>query len=367
MRSRLQALRQSRQQQQLRSSAQNTSGDSNSTPPQPSPKTMQPQSRAMGSAYDDLPIDPGDYDTVDREDGYLSKFEFACQQGPLSTVQSMISSQTPPPTSFYLHYGLVVAIFAGNIDIARYLLSLGAPIVRQTPENIFHVPSTQQIPLFELLLQYGWTVNTPSYYGAVLLPRVVDNLPLLRWFLAHGANPNLGEERKFQDRFGGSDTNSCAALETAAYDGNVDAVRLLLDAGAEIRNGYPLKSAAAACPPGMDIHDGRVTPLSKDFDRSRIPVMALLVEHGADVNQEVKSRFVVPRYPIVYAVMAGAVERVRWLLEQGADAEAKGRWGNALTCAAHGSEEMRDVIDEAVRAKKASEYHRSDSRENPIR
>ena len=65
---------------------------------------------------------------------------------------------------------------------------------------------------------------------------------------------------------------------------------------------------------------GRVTP-SKEFDESRIPVMALLVEGGADVNQAKISRHMVARYVIVHAVMAGAVERVRWLLEQGLDPE----------------------------------------------
>lgn len=49
--------------------------------------------------------------------------------------------------------------------------------------------------------------------------------------------------------------------------------------------------------------------------------MALLVEGGADVNQAKISRHMVARYVIVHAVMAGAVERVRWLLEQGLDPE----------------------------------------------
>ena len=48
------------------SSAQNTGGKSKSTPFQPSlQQTMQPQSTAMGSAYDDLPIDPNDYDAIE--------------------------------------------------------------------------------------------------------------------------------------------------------------------------------------------------------------------------------------------------------------------------------------------------------------
>ena len=132
----------------------------------------------------------------------------------------------------------------------------------------------------------------------------------------------------------------------------MEAVRLLLDAGAQIQHGIPLHFAAGACPPGANPHTGRVTP-SKEFDTSRIPVMALLVERGADVNQAEESRHMVARYAIVHAVMAGAVERVRWLLERGADPEAKGAWGSAVMYATRmGSEEMRSVIDEWVRGKK---------------
>ena len=244
---------------------------------------MQPQSTSIGSTYDDLPIDRCDNDALDREGAYIPTFESACYHGPLSTVQSIVSSDTPPPprTRFFLHHGLIVALHTGNIDIARYLLSVGAPIVRHTPTIILSAPSDQQIPLFELLLQHGWTVNSPGFYGAVLLPHVVANLPLLHWFLLHGADPNIGEQRNPQNRTGGSDTDSCAALEAAAGQSNVAAVRLLLDAGAQIQHGVPLHFAAGACPPGMSPYDRRVTS-SKEFDTSRIPVMALLVERGAE-------------------------------------------------------------------------------------
>ena len=181
---------------------------------------------------------------------------------------------------------------------------------------------------------------------------MVENLSLLHWFLLHGAGPNLGEQRNNRDRTGGSDTNSCAALEAAAGQGNVATVRMLLVAGAQIQHGIPLHFAAGACPPGTNPHAGRVMP-SKEFDRSRIPVMALLVERGADVNQAEISRHMVPRYAIVHAVMAGAVERVRWLLEHGIDPELKGAYGSAMTYAKlMGSEEMRLVVDEMGTAKK---------------
>lgn len=314
----------------------------------------------MGSAYDDLPIDSNDVDIItDRDDIDLAAFESTCRDGPLPGVESMVSDRNPPRTRFFLHHGLVIALAAGHIDITRYLLSVGAPILRKTPAIVLSAAVDKQIPLFQLLLDHGWTVNTPGFYGAVLLPQVTDNLPLLHWFLGNGADPNLGEQRDVRDHFGASDNDSCAALEVAAGQRNVEAVRLLLRAGAEVRHGLPLHSAAGSCPPGTNPFTDRVTP-STEFDRSRIPVMAMLVERGVDVNQAEQSRYVVPRYAIVRAVMAGAVERVRWLLEQGADAELKGPYGSAVTYATQmGSEEMRRIIDEALKARKGGMLSKS--------
>jgi len=147
---------------------------------------------------------------------------------------------------------------------------------------------------------------------------------------------------------GGPDTDSCAALESAASAGLLEAVRLLLNAGAQIRNGTPLHFAAGVCPPGTlpgaQFNDGVTS--SKEFDTSRIPVMALLVERGADVNQAEESRHQVAKYPIVHAVMAGAVERVKWLLENRADPEARGAYGSAVEYAKwRGSAEMKRVLN----------------------
>lgn len=296
-------------------------------------------------SLDDLPVqDPNDLGYVGPMPALVESFESACRNGPLSTVQFIVSSEIRTPV--FLHNGLVLALGAANIEVARYLLSAGAPIIRVTPSKVLSAPPDQQIPLFELLTHHGWDPSTPSYDGTgLLLPRIVTNTPLLSWFLSHGVNPNFGVQRSGGD--GTLDTHSCAALESAAGGGNIEAVRMLLDAGAEISNGMPLHYAAGACPPGLNPHAGRVTP-SKEFDVNMIPVMALLVERGADVNRAEESRHMVPRYAIVHAVMAGAVERVKWLLEAGADPDARGAWGSAVECARVGSDEMKKTVEEGV-------------------
>jgi hypothetical protein len=296
---------------------------------------MHTQTGVMGSKYEDLPIMvPGDisfFSATPASAGevptYFKPFEFACQQGHLSIIQSIIASENPTPA--FLHHGLTCALVSGHLETARYLLASGAPIVRETPSNIFFAPFEWQVALFDLLDRYGWTPSTPTFYGAVYLPRTVTNLPLLRWFLDHGADPNAGESHPNNERRGGSGTRSCAALEAAAVHGEVEAVAMLLDAGARIDFGAPLHLAAGACPPGANPHATRVIPTRK-FDISRIPIMALLVSRGADVNRKQVSQHMVAQYAIVHAVMAGATERVRWLLEHGADPYAKGDFGTAI-------------------------------------
>ena len=321
--------------------------------------TPQVQSQTMGSSLDDIPIiDSTDLDFGLPKPAFIQSFESACRNGPQSTVQSTVSSEIRTPR--FLNNGLVIALRAGNVECVSYLLSVGAPISRTTPAHILSAPAHQQLALFELLAHHGWTPNTPGFYGDVLLPRVVTNHQLLVWFLDHGANPNLGAQRDNRDRMGGSDTNSCAALERAVSCGDLEAVRLLLDAGAVIRNGV-LHRAAGACPSGTNPYSKRVTP-SMEFDVGRIPIMELLLERGGiDVNEKEASRYMVPGYAIVYAVMAGAVQRVKWLLTRGANPELEGAGGSAVDYAGKmGSEEMKKVVDEGVRERRLIAIEKTD-------
>ncbi|KAF4969085.1 hypothetical protein FSARC_3608 [Fusarium sarcochroum] len=139
-------------------------------------------------------------------------------------------------------------------------------------------------------------------------------------------------------------TCSSIALEVAASKGSLSAVQKLLRAGAKVRNGAPLYAAVSNCPPGVNEFGTTVTQ-SKPFDKAQIPIMALLVENGADVNQGLQSPHMTAKYPIVQAVMLCAPERVKWLLSQGADPHLKGAYGSACEYAKRfGSPKMKAVL-----------------------
>ncbi|OQE25226.1 hypothetical protein PENSTE_c006G10048 [Penicillium steckii] len=289
-----------------------------------------------------------------RDQNTLMTFHTICQNGSASEVEQILS--TTQQNKQILAFGLESALSAANISVAKLLLSKEAPILPSTAEKVLQTISSptdfqEQIALFELLTHHGWNPNTPGSNGAPLLAKVATRTPLLRWFLMNGANPNFGIKR--HTRNGTMTENelgyeSCAALEAASAKGDLEAVQILFEAGAEIQFGYPLHYAAGA----FQTDDQTLNGPSSDADVDRIPVMQLLLERGADINQKGETELVA-HHPIMYAVMAGAVERVRWLLEHGADPDARGSWGSAAESAfVMGSDEMKVVMEVGIRARR---------------
>jgi hypothetical protein len=114
-------------------------------------------------------------------------------------------------------------------------------------------------------------------------------------------------------------------LHWAAFSGNVDLVRFLLDKGAEI-----------------DATSGRgLTPLAYTAVQGRIQAAGLLIERGADVNV----RTPLDMTPLIIAAEQGAVELVKRLVLAGADVGVESRIGTALHRAAiRGQTEIIQVL-----------------------
>ncbi len=307
----------------------------------------------LAAAYGDLPLQTNDdiyfLGRLNQQQpfahtpkpSFFDGYETACRSDSPETVQQIVSDHQL--TSAMLHHGLTLALRTGSVKVASQLLEQNAPIVRRTSRNMLSAPTEAQIPLLELLLSRGWKPEHELFMESL------SNLPLLRWFLSHGVDPNYGIKRDTPYRAGGPSHECADALEAAAAAGNAEAVAILLDAGAKVEYGTPLHRAAAAQPPGSAFF-AKHAAQDEQFDNSRIPVMRVLVEHGADVNQLEDTPHMTPRYPVGYAVVAGAVRRVRWLLERGANPELKGGYGSAVEYAEKmGTEEMREVVAEGVR------------------
>ncbi|KAJ5640389.1 ankyrin repeat-containing domain protein [Penicillium herquei] len=310
-----------------------------------------------GARWYELPFEePSDLHWLPGEKPeYIISLEKACQTGSVPDIQAVINSNHI--STIKLYKALLITLNAGHIDASASLLENGARIVGSTARNILSPPVASQIPLFELLIQHGWDINKAEEAEDLLLPQVsiVTNLQLLEWFLAHGANPNVGWRSAEPTRRAGLDDKYCAALECAARTGSIEAARILIDAGACVSNGTPLHSAAGALPAGSNPHTGRVTP-SEEFDIGMIPIMEILVNAGADVNQRIETCHMTPVYAINHAVMAGAVQRVKWLLRHGANPRLRGAWGTAVDYGmTMGSDEMKQVFTDWIGGKEGTQ------------
>ncbi|MCZ7565502.1 MAG: ankyrin repeat domain-containing protein [Burkholderiales bacterium] len=170
-------------------------------------------------------------------------------------------SELPDPVRFG------VAIESGDIARAREWLSAGLP------------------PDF-LADRIGTGMMIGAWEG---------NIPMMALFLSHGADINaanrLGEQ----------------AIMHAAWRGHVDAVRWLIERGAEVsREGLAWSALHYAV-----------------FAGKRV-VAELLIRHGADVN----ARSTNGSSPLMMAAREGHAELARLLLGVGADTTIRNDWGD---------------------------------------
>jgi ankyrin repeat protein len=115
--------------------------------------------------------------------------------------------------------------------------------------------SAGDLDIFRLLLSRGADVNSLGGYNNSALGAAAGRQhdTMLKELLEHGADPSLGESH---------------ALAAAAYDGNDNAVSILLDAGADLhfQEGVPGKALKEAASRGL------------------VPTCKILLDRGADVN-----------------------------------------------------------------------------------
>jgi hypothetical protein len=139
---------------------------------------------------------------------------------------------------------------------------------------------------------------------------VVKDESLVRWFLDHGANPNLGPPPFESVPSQIPRLDSGYVLDAVASSSTVGVLDLLLAYGAKLENSLALHWAAQA-----------------SEDHGRIPMMERLLELGMDINGSdvVRGPW---QYgtPLDYASRYGRKERVRFLKERGAISCRRSWW-----------------------------------------
>ena len=231
---------------------------------------------------------------------YYALVKTAVKLGNLDEVKSKLSqwrsdTSVAGPSREQIDY-LVPQAAGGNghPETLDHLLSLGGKIGTQAI-NLSKSPA-----VFQVFIAHGWEVDNS------LLRSHVRHPDIIALFLFRGANPNSSDARGF------------SPLDMAALHGSLETVKLLLDHGANIG---PTSAALHAAAQG-DAPD-------------RIPIMAYLVEQGADING-LATDYPAPSEalrsgrkgtPLHTATKWANEEAKAWLLENGADPGAKNELG----------------------------------------
>ena len=199
---------------------------------------------------------------------------------------------------------LALAIFNGQYEVASFLVDRRADVNKADAQRF--------TPLF-------WAVDRRNMETAPNFPWMVtaDPLPLIRKLLDAGANPNalVNNTPRARMREGSPRIVFATALMRAAFAGDLELVKLLLEHGADpsiiSRDGETMVSAAAGLAYIHGYHRGK-------SPEERLQVVKLFVERGNDVNQPDDYGIT----PLMAAGNFGNVPIIQYLIDVGADLSA---------------------------------------------
>lgn len=221
---------------------------------------------------------------------------------------------------------LMATCMGGHLELARLLLDRGADLNAQSVRfgitPALCATRHNHVALLELLVERGLEVHAPIYrkgrtdtllQTAATEPKSLDTL---RYLISQGGD--VDEKNLSQDSL------ATRPLHLACLVGNLEATRLLLDAGADIE--------------ARGIHG--TTPLDYSLFslNGDLNLVKLLIERGADVNAPDRAGMT----PLRIAILRRNVALIKLLIRAGADVhEVHERGENLLSTATlYGNEEI---------------------------
>ena len=244
---------------------------------------------------------------------------------------------------------LMYAALYGDADSVRWLLKRGAdPNIKNTGGASALMWAVDDLEKTSLLIDAGSDVNAKSDDGRTALIVAVGKFgsgPIVKLLLDHGANPSV--------KIPGPNGDT-TALSEAAYVGDYDVLKLLLERGASVKGAGPFPLALAA----FSLCEQCVELLAKvstaaDLNAALFfsgPPLAdpraakLLLDHGADCKAtDPEGRSILMIMASSATLPVGAVEN---LIGRGADVNVKSAKGDtALDLARrHGLTPMVEML-----------------------
>lgn len=260
--------------------------------------------------------------------------------GDVEKVRSIIEAwrndpSLKDPAAEDMESTMIRAAASGNAEIVRFFLDEGVPVGRMAPSSArMEGDDSGPVGVFQAFLDHGWDINSfdnipvlkykphphkPKYACEKLTSPsslATESLQLTKWFLAHGADPNL------ISKWGHT------PLDTAASKSHPDVyavIDVLIASGALLTHSNPLHNALVAI----------------DTDSASFEMMEFLLSKGVEINglsfaNRPEFHKWNPSTPLHWAVRwhhkkrgrKNMYARIKWLLDHGADAglrDSKGK------------------------------------------
>jgi ankyrin repeat protein len=166
---------------------------------------------------------------------------------------------------------LIAASIGGHLKIVKLLLRKGADVNAGTREGwtpLMCAARQGHVEIVSLLIDHGADVNARWHYPRDIRATALSmasevkserHLEIMNLLLDSGACISTGVEIGF------------TALSAASWNGNLEAVKLLLDRGA--------------------VHEDRVRALHMAAGKDHLDIIDLLVDRGVDVNSKIEYGF----------------------------------------------------------------------------
>lgn len=240
----------------------------------------------------------------------LTDLEAACTSGNLEKVQALFADHKICKSSPDIPVQTLLQLSARNSHpkIVTFLLQHGAIVDSSTVVSACTSNSTD---IFQALLDAGFNLNESIGHpgDALILCAGANKVPLVKWLLDHGADPNANLV---------SLTRS--ALDVAVIHASTEVAGLLLQHGAETKGVNSLKLAAAY---------------------GRLDMIPFLLDHGVGIDEIPENEYITDAEreaglgtALHEAAKSGQASAVSLLLDRGADPGIKDSRGKtALECA----------------------------------
>ncbi|KAI1389626.1 ankyrin repeat and SOCS box protein 7 [Hypoxylon trugodes] len=181
----------------------------------------------------------------------------------------------------YGHKDVLSVLAQKGADLTRDGRNAGTPLQAAIEEG--------DEGLVDVLLTNGVSANTVFPNGSCAITHAIQSLKLVVKLLKYGADPHMADKRGW------------APLPLAVAYGNIDVLKVLVDAGASVD-----------CEPNLNSSIN--CPLQVAVINNQLLAAKFLVEHGVDLNRKTKGGLTA----LIFAVRRQYKDMAEWLLDAGA-------------------------------------------------